>query len=84
MTNKTPFEIRLDVLKMAQEMLDAERRTQEKYFEKQVELLISSNPTSDTIVNFLNSTPPIKSYNEADVLSRSAALYSFIDNKTRT
>lgn len=84
MTNKSPFEIRLDVLKMAQEMCDAERRAQEKYYEKQLELLKNSNANAETIINFINSTQPTKVYTEQDVLTRSSSLYAFVDNKSRT
>jgi hypothetical protein len=84
MTNKSPFEIRLDVLKMAQEMLDADRRSHEKYYEKQLELLKSSNANSETIVNFLSSTEPTKTYTEQDIITRSSTLYAFVDNKNRT
>jgi hypothetical protein len=82
--NKSPFEIRLDVLKMAQEMLDAERRSQEKYFEQKVDLLKSSNVQPEVIANFITSTEPPKAYTEQDLLTRSSNLYAFVDNKTRT
>jgi hypothetical protein len=84
MTSKSPFEIRLDVLKMAQEILDAQQRSQEKYYEKQLELLKSCNANAETIVNFINSTSPTKAYTEQDILSRSSTLYAFVDNKNRT
>lgn len=82
--NKTPFEIRLDVIKMAQEMLENERTSQTKYFEQKVELLKSSNAQPEVIINFINSTEPPKAYTEHDIISRSSALYAFVDNKTRT
>ena len=82
--NKTPFEIRLDVIKMAQEMLENERRSQTKYFEQKVDLLKASNVNPEVIANFVNSTEPPKAYTEHDIISRSNTLYAFVDNKTRT
>jgi hypothetical protein len=82
--NKTPFEIRLDVIKMAQEMLENERKSQTKYFEQKVDLLKSSNVNPEVIANFVNSTEPPKAYTEHDIISRSNTLYAFVDNKTRT
>lgn len=82
--NKTPFEIRLDVIKMAQEMLENERISQTKYFEQKVELLKASNATPEVIANFINSTAPPKAYTEQDIITRSNTLYAFVDNKTRT
>lgn len=82
--NKTPFEIRLDVIKMAQEMLENERKSQTKYFEQKVDLLKASNVNPEVIANFVNSTEPPKAYTEHDIISRSNTLYAFVDNKTRT
>lgn len=82
--NKTPFEIRLDVIKMAQEMLENERISQTKYFEQKVELLKSSNAQPEVIIDFINSTAPPKAYTEQDIITRSNTLYAFVDNKTRT
>ena len=41
--NKTPYEIRLDVLKMAQEMLDRETHMKEHKFNQTVEVLKTSD-----------------------------------------
>lgn len=82
--NKTPFEIRLDVIKMAQEMLENERKSQTKYFEQKVDLLKNSNVNPEVIANFVNSTEPPKAYTEHDIITRSNTLYAFVDNKTRT
>lgn len=79
--NKTPFEIRLDVLKMAQEMLEAERRSSQKLEEQKAELLKSAEVPVSEVLNYVNTATPPKTYTEADVLTRASALYAFVNDK---
>jgi hypothetical protein len=79
--NKTPFEIRLDVLKMAQEMLEADRRSSEKVEEQKAELLKSANVPVAEVLNYVSNTTAPKTYTETEVLARAAALYSFVNDK---
>ncbi len=79
--NKTPFEIRLDVLKMAQEMLEAERRSTEKVEEQKAELLKSAEVPVSEVLNYLNTVTAPKTYTEAEVIARASALYSFVNDK---
>ena len=78
---KNPFEVRLDVLKMAQEMLETEHKSKELKFKEQVETMRSSEqvPVQD-ILNYIDSNSP-KPYTENDVITRSSALYSFVNEK---
>jgi hypothetical protein len=78
---KNPFEVRLDVLKMAQEMLETEHRTKELKFREQVETMRSSEqvPVSD-ILSYIDSNTPA-AYTPDDVIARSSALYNFISDK---
>ena len=78
---KTPYEIRLDVLKMAQEMLEKEKSMEEKIFSRKVDSMMSSGIHSNKIHEFIDGNAP-KSYNENELVTRSSALYSFIsENK---
>lgn len=78
---KNPFEVRLDVLKMAQEMLETEHRTKELKFREQVETMRSSEqvPVGD-ILNYIDTNSPAP-YTPDDVIARSSALYNFISDK---
>lgn len=83
MTNKNPFEVRLDVLKMAQEMLETEQRTQELKFKEKVETMRSSQQVPvDDILSYIDENAP-KAYSAEDIVTRSSALYSFVSSSTR-
>jgi hypothetical protein len=77
MTNKNPFEVRLDVLKMAQQMLEAEQRTKELKFREQVDTLRSAKHNEDQVLDFINVNAPV-SYTPEDVIARSSSLYEFV------
>jgi hypothetical protein len=79
--NKTPFEIRLDVLKMAQEMLEADRRSSEKVESQKAELLKSAEVPVSDVINYIHTATPPKTYTEAEVLARATALYAFVNDK---
>lgn len=81
--NKTPYEVRLDVMKMAQEMLDKETQVEETKFFLKLETLRASSADVNTINNFIDSHAP-KVYNENDVVARSSALYSFVSESKPT
>lgn len=78
---KNPFEVRLDVLKMAQEMLETEQKAKELKFKERVETMRASEHVSvkDTL-NYIDANSP-KTYTENDVVARSSALYSFVNEK---
>lgn len=78
--SKTPYEIRLDVVKMAQEMLDKEKSREHAIFLAQVDSLRETQAYS--VQDFVNNYSP-KTYTTADVVTRSKELYNFVtDNKT--
>jgi hypothetical protein len=83
MTNKNPFEVRLDVLKMAQEMLETEHRTKELKFREEVETMRSSQqvPVNDIMSHIEQNAP--KPYTAEDVVTRSSALYNFVSDKSK-
>ena len=81
--NKTPFEVRLDILKMAQEMLNQEKRIEENKYYAKLETLRTSNSSVDTINAFIDTNAP-KMYDPSEVVARSSALYAFVNDTTRT
>ena len=79
--SKTPYEVRLDILKMAQEMLNNEKRIEENTFFAKLETLRASNTSVDVINNFIDTNKP-KMYDPSEVVARSSALYAFVNNST--
>lgn len=77
--SKTPFEIRLDVLKMAQEMLDKEKSLEETAYLAQIEALKTTNISA--VADFIITNQPT-GYTAEEVVKRSQALYSFVTDKT--
>jgi len=75
MTNKTPYEIRLDVLKMAQEMLDTEMRLKEQSFLQAVETLRTTDIGG---VNSYVETNAPTMYSSEEVISKASSLYNFV------
>lgn len=79
--NKTPYEVRLDILKMAQDMLDREQANEQGKFYAKLETLRASNADPKTINDFIDANTP-KMYEPSDVVTRSSALYAFVNNST--
>ena len=82
MNNKNPFEIRLDVLKMAQEMLEAEQRVKEIKFKEQVNTLRSIQHNENEVLSFIQQNTPTV-YTPEDIVAKSSALYNFVSSSTR-
>lgn len=80
MVNKNPYEVRLDVLKMAQEMLEAEQRLNELKLVQKIAVLRELKSDLNTIISTIDSNE-LKTYSEQDVTSRASALYSFVTTK---
>lgn len=81
MTNKNPYEIRLDVLKMAQQMLEAEQRSKEIKFKEQVDTLRSIQHNESEVLSFIAQNAPT-AYTPEEVVTRSTALYNFVSSST--
>jgi hypothetical protein len=79
MTSKNPYEIRLDVLKMAQEMLETEQRAKELAFKEKIETLRSTKGDGQHLLDFVDKNAPT-GYKPEDVLNRSYALYEFVSS----
>lgn len=67
MANKSPYEIRLDVLKIARDMYEDERQAAMREIE------------SNNIATTADKTS-LLTYSEADVTSRATSLYAFVKN----
>ena len=81
--NKNPYEVRLDILKMAQEMLNNEKRIEENTFFAKLDAYRASNKSVDEINTFIDQNKP-KMYDPSEVVARSSALYAFVNDTTRT
>ncbi len=81
--NKTPFEVRLDVLKMAQEMLDRETDIKQNTFLAKLETLRNDPKASANAINAFIDTHSPKMYEPSEVVARSSALYTFVNDTTR-
>lgn len=77
--SKTPFEIRLDVLKMAQEMLDREKDLEQAAYLANIEALKTTNISA--VSSFITTNQP-RGYTPEEVITRSQTLYSFVTDKT--
>lgn len=79
MTNKNPFELRLDILKMAQDMLDKEMQLKQEKFNHEVETLREINIGG--VNNFVSQNAP-QMYTPEDVITRASSLYNFVATST--
>lgn len=79
MTNKNPFEVRLDILKMAQEMMDREMTLKEQKFNHQVETLRSTNIGG--VEHYINQNSP-QMYSPDDIIAKAATLYGFVSDSS--
>lgn len=81
MTIKNPYEIRLDILKMAQDMLESEQRSKEVKFKEQIETLRSTKHDESEVLSFIEQNAPT-AYTSDDVIERSSTLYNFVSSST--
>ncbi len=82
MTNKNPYEVRLDVLQMAKDMLMAEQNQATQLYASDLSALTQSGANAALISEFTTSaraTLP-KPFTDADVIAKASSLYSFVNN----
>jgi hypothetical protein len=84
MTSKNPFEVRLDILKMSQEMLQSEHAAKEqKYLQKLDEFKrLNKGTYGQEITNFIEENAPT-AYTPEEVITRASTLYSFVSSSTK-
>lgn len=79
--SKTPYEVRLDVLKMAQDMLESEQRLKEIAFKEKLDSLRSHHHSPGILQSFIDENMP-KPYTEDQVIARSNTLYDFVSSSS--
>lgn len=77
-TNKNPYEIRLDVLKLAKEMLELDHNTAREIWLTQHRETNFSEMSADNTRAITASAPKPPSVN--DVVAKAEALYEFVSN----
>ncbi len=77
---KTPYEIRLDILKMAKDMLEEENRIKMNNFNTEVSTLSETN--IGAVREFIAENKVV-SYSTADVLNKADELYKFVSTDSR-
>jgi hypothetical protein len=77
MSNKSPFEIRLEILKLTAELMKAEYESNMEFMtEMQEQLFDRGLSTQDNIAKFMP-----KPFNFAEVLDKSKQFYEFVNAK---
>lgn len=77
--NKNPYEVRLEVMKMAQDMLEREQSIKDQKFYSKLETLRSANYSVDHINKFIDESVP-SAYTSADITAKASELYAFVSN----
>lgn len=88
MTNKNPYEIRLDVMKMAQDMLEKEYSARLQKFQTTVDvmredMIQNRHYQGNNLQEFIEKNSP-NPYTTEQVVSKANELYSFVSASTRT
>lgn len=81
--SKTPFEVRLDVMKMAQDMLEQNYNKKNQEYQDRLQILRSSNATPKTIEEYINKQSP-KMYSADELITTAQSLISFVNDNTTT
>lgn len=76
-SNKNPFELRFDVLKMAKEMMDQQHAMAESLFYQQLDAAKEQHKDFNEV---LEKYMP-KMYQPAEVMQKAEELYKFISDK---
>jgi hypothetical protein len=76
---KNPYEIRLDILKLTQEMLEKNYAAEEFKFGKEIQVMLTADGKykPEDIKTYIQSSAP-KRYTTEEVLEKSETLYNFV------
>lgn len=77
MSNKSPFELRFDVLKMAKELMDQQYEIAQQQYWTMVEN--AKEQSKDVQEVFEKYTP--KMYQPSEIMSKAEELYTFVTKK---
>lgn len=81
MTNKNGFEIRLEVLKMAKEMMDQQyNETSNAYWTAINKLAETWNTSAAELIEQTKEMKPVM-YTPADIMNKAQELYGFVSKK---
>lgn len=81
MTNKNGFEIRLEVLKMAKEMMDQQYSEASNAYWNTVNSLADSwNKSASELLEQTQTMKPVM-YSPKDIMEKAQELYSFVSKK---
>lgn len=81
MTNKNGFEIRLEVLKMAKEMLDKQYDQASNDYWNTINTMAETwNKSASEFVNHAQSLKP-QMYNPTEIMLKAQELYGFVSKK---
>lgn len=78
MSNMTPFEIRLDLLKMAKEMLEQEYHTQREKIVTEWQIKVEASKINGNAIPEHPALPPYPS--ETEIITKAQALNVFVSN----
>lgn len=82
MTNKNGFEIRLEVLKMAKEMMDQQYSEASSAYWNAIHSTAEKwNTSLDEAIKQMSSLTPPMMYTPADIMSKAQELYSFVSKR---
>lgn len=76
-SNKNPFEIRLEILKMAKEMMDRQYEDSVALAHMAINEMKEANKTAE---EFMSKYTP-KMYTPEDIMSKAQELYTFVCSK---
>lgn len=78
MSNMTPFEIRLELLKMAKDMLEQEYHTQREKLVSEWQIKVEASKINGSV---MPEHPALPAYpSEADIITKAQALNTFVSN----
>ncbi len=82
MTNKNGFEIRLEVLKMAKEMMDQQYSEASNAYWNAIHSTAEKwNTSLDEAIKQMSSLTPPTMYTPADIMSKAQELYGFVSKR---
>lgn len=81
--SKTPFEVRLDVMKMAQDMLEQDYNRKNQEYQDKLENLRAAKLDPKTIEEYITEASP-KMYSADELITTAQSLISFVNDNTTT
>lgn len=84
--NKNPFEVRLDIIKMAQDMLDKEQAIKMEKYNSTIRTMQMAMQLSQVspgeVRSYIDGNEPAM-YTQGDVVQKATELYNFVSSSSR-